>query len=78
MLRDFDVEPIKGLSASEVKRRLKKYGPNRLREAKEKSALVVLINQFKSLIVILLAAAALVSFVFGDNDKCCSVKIRRK
>ena len=63
MLRDFDVEPIKGLSASEVKRRLKNYGPNRLREAKEKSALVVLINQFKSLIVILLDAAALVSFV---------------
>lgn len=66
MLRDFDVEPAKGLSTSEVKTRLKKYGPNRLKEAKGKSAFIVLLNQFKSLIVLLLAAAALVSFAFGD------------
>ena len=66
MLRDFDVEPTKGLSTSEFKTRLKKYGPNRLKEAKGKSAFIVLLNQFKSLIVLLLAAAALVSFAFGD------------
>jgi Ca2+-transporting ATPase len=66
VLRDFDVEPTKGLSTSEVRTRLKKYGPNRLKEAKGKSALIVLLNQFKSLIVLLLAAAALVSIAFGD------------
>ncbi|HEX9667279.1 MAG TPA: HAD-IC family P-type ATPase, partial [Thermodesulfobacteriota bacterium] len=66
MLRDFDVEPTKGLSTSEVKTRLKRHGPNRLKEAKGKSAFIVLLNQFKSLIVLLLAAAALVSFAFGD------------
>lgn len=66
MLRDFDVEPTKGLSTSDVKTRLKRYGPNRLKERKGKSAFIVLLNQFKSLIVLLLAAAALVSFAFGD------------
>jgi Ca2+-transporting ATPase len=66
VLRDFDVEPTRGLSTSEVKTRLKKYGPNCLKEAKGKSAFIVLFNQFKSLIVLLLAAAALVSFAFGD------------
>ena len=66
VLRDFDVEPTKGLSTSEFKTRLKKYGPNSLKEAKGKSAFIVLLNQFKSLIVLLLAAAALVSFGFGD------------
>jgi P-type Ca2+ transporter type 2C len=66
VLRDFDVEPTRGLSTSEVKTRLKKYGPNCLKEAKGKSAFIVLFNQFKSLIVLLLTAAALVSFAFGD------------
>lgn len=75
MLRDFDVDPTKGLSNSEVKSRLKRYGPNRLREAKEKSALVVVLNQFKSLIVLLLAAAALVSFLFGDLIEAVAIVI---
>ena len=66
MLRDLDVEPTKGLSTSDVKARLKKYGPNRLKETRGKSVFIVLFNQFKSLIVLLLAAAALVSLAFGD------------
>ncbi|MBD3182084.1 HAD-IC family P-type ATPase, partial [Candidatus Poribacteria bacterium] len=49
-----------------VDKRLKEYGPNRLREAKSKSVLLIIIDQFKSLMVLLLAAASCLSFIFGD------------
>jgi P-type Ca2+ transporter type 2C len=61
-----EVDPTTGLSSVEVKRRLKAHGPNRLRKQKKKSALAILLHQFKSIIVLLLTAAAVMSFVLGD------------
>jgi len=63
---EFDVSIDRGLSVNEVKKRLKKYGPNRLREAKRKSGWLILAQQFKSFMVLLLVIAACLSFVFGD------------
>src|SRR3989304_2717394 len=63
-LKDLNVSADNGLSTAEVSRRLKQYGPNRLREVMRKSASLILLNQFKSLIVLLLAVAALLSFAF--------------
>src|SRR3990172_12368207 len=64
ILKDLNVSADNGLSTIEVKSRLKQYGPNRLRKAKRKSTWLILLNQFKSLIVLLLAVAALLSFAF--------------
>lgn len=66
VLENLNVSVEKGLSTAEVGRRLTQNGPNRLREAKRKSAWLILLNQFKSLIVLLLAVAALLSFAFKD------------
>ncbi len=55
-----------GLSTVEAKRRLRRYGPNRFKEPRKKSALLVFVNQFKSLILLLLAVAALLSFAFEE------------
>ncbi len=60
------VDPEQGLSKSEAQKRLEKYGPNRLREAERKSTWQIFIEQFKSLIMGLLAAAAVLSFAFGE------------
>jgi Ca2+-transporting ATPase len=56
-----------GLDADEARRRLERYGPNRLRRAESVSALSILASQFKSLVVLLLVAAALVTLVLGDT-----------
>lgn len=66
ILEDLNVSADKGLSTTEVKRKLKQYGPNRLREAKRKSTWLILFNQFKSLIILLLAVAAVLAFAFED------------
>lgn len=59
-------DPSSGLAPDEVARRLKEYGPNRLRRQKRKSLLTILQHQFASVIVWLLTAAAVLSFVLGD------------
>jgi magnesium-transporting ATPase (P-type) len=55
-----------GLRAAEAKKRRKQFGPNLLREIKRKSVCLILADQFKNLMTALLAAAAALSFIFGD------------
>lgn len=60
-----EVSPDDGLNPSDVKSRRQKFGPNRLRGPETRSTWSILADQFQSLIVVLLAAA-LVSFLFGE------------
>ena len=55
-----------GLADREAKSRRKQYGPNRLRRAKPASAWTILAEQFESLLVALLAVAAVLSLAFGE------------
>src|SRR3989344_2170163 len=55
-----------GLIAEEVKKRLKKFGYNKLPEEKKASGLVILLNQFKSPLVYVLLGAAIISFLLQD------------
>ncbi len=66
ILEQFQVTREKGLDRRQFKSQLKKYGPNRLREVKKKSWAKILLNQVKSLIVILLAIAAILSCIFEE------------
>ncbi|WP_212747563.1 cation-translocating P-type ATPase [Fodinibius saliphilus] len=56
-----------GLDKNEVNKRLNQFGPNKLRESKKKSIWQILYNQVKSLIILLLAAAAFAAFLYGDT-----------
>lgn len=60
------VDAAQGLDQAEAKQRLETHGPNRLRRQKKKNAAAILIHQFNSIIVWLLAAAAVMSFALGD------------
>ena len=61
-----DTDPAAGLSVEEAARRRAAVGANELREHEQLSVWVILANQFKSLIIGLLVAAALVAFLVGD------------
>lgn len=65
VLRAFDVGP-EGLSEGEARRRLARFGPNRLRTAPRLSAWRILAAQVRSLVVALLFAAALLAVLLGD------------
>ena len=62
MLHQFEVDPAVGLSDAEVKSRLEKYGENKLREKKKKTTLQRFFDQFKDVMILILIAAAIVSF----------------
>ncbi len=65
----------RGLSQSEVTRRLAQYGPNSLSQARERSALSILLAQFRSLIVALLVAATVIAVVMGETIEAAAILV---
>jgi P-type Ca2+ transporter type 2C len=51
-----------GLSREAVEERHKKYGANKLREAQQRSAWLILVDQFKSIVILILVAAGIAAF----------------
>ena len=60
------VSVAEGLTEAEAAARLARFGPNQLRRHKRWSGWSILRAQFESLIVLLLAVAAVVAFLFGE------------
>src|SRR3989344_1322019 len=56
-----------GLSSSLAKERLQKYGSNELKEKKGKNPLILFFSEFTDFLVLILIAAALVSFFLGEK-----------
>lgn len=65
VLRELGSEPD-GLSQTEADLRLGRLGRNELKEAERISPLMIFLNQFKSLVMIILIVATLVSWFLGE------------
>ena len=52
-----------GLTSAEVTKRIEEYGPNRLVEAKKRSAILRFFDQMKDPMIIVLLVAALLSLI---------------
>lgn len=70
-----DVDITTGLDESDIVRRRKLYGANRLRQQAARSALSVLLEQFTGIIVWLLAAAAAFSLYLGDMVEALAIVV---
>ncbi|GAB4491503.1 MAG: cation-translocating P-type ATPase [Thermodesulfovibrionales bacterium] len=57
---------VNGLSQQEAARRLSEYGPNELREKKQRTRLAIFIDQFRDFMILVLLAAAVVSGILGE------------
>jgi Mg2+-importing ATPase len=55
-----------GLSNQEAKQRLMQYGTNSLKQKRQSTTIILLLNQFKSPIILILMAAAILSGFLGD------------
>jgi len=75
VLNALDADPRSGLDPQEVARRLERYGPNALREAPRRSRGQILAAQFRSMLAALLAAAALLSALFGQWTEALAVVV---
>ncbi|MEX0876240.1 MAG: HAD-IC family P-type ATPase [Phycisphaerales bacterium] len=62
---EMGVDPESGLSTADADERVGKYGKNQLRQTERANKLKILVRQFKSMLIMLLAAAGLVSVIFA-------------
>lgn len=65
VIKDLTASP-RGLSSEEALRRLMEYGSNALQEKKKKTPLMMLGDQFKDFMILVLMVAAVISGVIGD------------
>jgi Ca2+-transporting ATPase len=68
VLKELSVDSKKGLDTESAKERLEKYGPNELKQEKGRSFFKKLLAQFSDFLVLILIAAALVSFFIGETQ----------
>lgn len=66
IIAELESDMDSGLSTSEAEKRLKEYGENRLKEGESVTFLQLFFNQFKSILIIILLLAALVSAIIGE------------
>ncbi len=66
VIKEFNVNPLNGLSSEEVEVRREKYGWNRLNSKKQKSLLRMFFEQLNDVLIYILMAAALVSGALGE------------
>ena len=69
VLAALDVSSTIGLSEAQAIRRLQQHGPNSIGVRKKVGAVAVLVHQFQSLVVALLAAAAGLAFYFREWEE---------
>ena len=66
LLASFESDPVRGLSRAEAQARLVSLGSNELREQPRPGFWALLWDQFNNYLVIILIAAAIISFVLGE------------
>jgi P-type Ca2+ transporter type 2C len=75
--RELGVEPDRGLSVEEARRRLQSQGPNRLAAAKKESGLQAFLRQYRDVMQLILLAAAVINLLV-TGDVGTSVRDRRR
>lgn len=69
VLQSLKTDPASGLTPDQVKERQAKYGPNKLREKPKKTTFQRFLEQFKDVMILILLAAAAISFVIACIEK---------
>jgi len=65
LIAELGSDPVRGLRASEADKRLSENGANKLQEKKKRSMLLRFLDQFKDAMILILIAAAIVSFAIA-------------
>jgi len=66
VLKDFDVNPQTGLTSDEAKKRLDKYGENKLKGKPKKSLIFLFFEQLKDMLIYVLLGASVITIVIGE------------
>ena len=73
VLERVEVSRTEGLTDADVERRLDRFGPNELAETERRRWIEILVAQFTSFIVLLLAVAGVAAFLLGDTVEAVAI-----
>ncbi len=71
----FGIDPTLGLSSLEVAEHRAQYGPNSIQSIRPRPAWRLLVDQFASIVIALLAVAALVAWATGDVIEATAIVV---
>lgn len=69
LIESLESNEMLGLSSSQAREKLDKYGPNKLKEGKKKTQLQKFIEQFKDVMIVILLIAAAISFAIAIMEQ---------
>ncbi len=75
LLETFGTDRARGLTDTEVEARLRRYGPNELREKKKRSWFMMLLGQFTDFMILILIAAAIISGMIGELSDTVAIVV---
>ncbi len=64
---------LEGLSSEEAKKRLLEYGPNELTEKKKKTPFMMILDQFRDFMIMVLIAAAVIAGIVGKPTDAAAI-----
>ncbi len=73
--KELHSDVARGLAGTDAAERLARHGPNALAQAKQRSALTILVHQFRSLIVGLLVATGGIALALGDVIEAVAILV---
>jgi len=73
--RQLGVDPAIGLSSAEAGARQAKFGPNRLKEIPPRSPWLLLLDQFKGFLILVLIGAAILAAAIGDKSDAAVILV---
>ena len=65
----------RGLTSSEAAKRLEQYGSNTLKSGKRIHPLAIFFSQFKDVLIIILLAATVISFIMGETTEAIAIVV---
>lgn len=65
-LKKLEVDMEKGLSTKEVTSRIEQYGLNKFQEKKKRTLFMMLLDQFKDVMIMILILASVLSIAVGE------------
>ncbi len=68
VIKELESNPKSGLTRSQVAEKLAEFGPNKLHEKKKKTMFRRFLDQFKDVMILILIAAAVISFVIACTE----------
>ena len=75
VLEILQVDPAQGLSVAEVRRRIALHGSNTIQAGSPRSSWLIFLDQFASIVIALLGAAALLSWFTGERLEAAAILV---